>query len=146
VAPKVRKLPVAKPQCDDEMLQAVITHRYDVLARYAAALKGTWRAELRTLRAGAAYGAEELRKLKRWLHRDADELPESERARLSETLKASRVLATVHGMREELTQIWSRSTASRDQLVHQLDEWCRRAEASGIQALEQFSQRLRCYA
>jgi stearoyl-CoA desaturase (delta-9 desaturase) len=146
VAPKVKKLPVAKPKCDVELLQAVITHRYDVLARYANALKGTWHAELRTLKAGAAYGAEELRKLKRWLHREGDELPESERARLSETLKANRVLATVHGMREELTQIWSRSTASRDQRVHQLEEWCKRAEASGITALAQFSQRLRCYA
>jgi len=145
VAPKVRRLAVAKPKCDDALLEAVITHRYDVLARYASALKGTWRAELRALRVRAAYGAEELRKLKRWLHRNTDDLPASERARLSETLKASRVLATVHGMREELTQIWSRSTASKDQLMHQLDEWCRRAEASGIQALEQFAYRLRCY-
>jgi stearoyl-CoA desaturase (Delta-9 desaturase) len=146
VAPKARKLPAAKPSCDDELLQAVITHRYDVLARYAAALKGTWRAELRVLRAGAAHGAEELRKLKGWLHRDAGDLPEPERARLSAAVKSSRVLETVHSMREELTQIWSRSTDSRDQLVRQLDDWCKRAEASGIQALEQFSHRLRCYA
>ena len=145
VAPRVRRLPTAKPFCDAELLQAVITHRYDVLARYAAALKGTWRAELRALRAHAAYGAEEWRKLKSWLHRDVSELPEQERERLSETLQSSRVLATVHSMREELTQIWGRSTASRDQLVRQLDDWCKRAEASGIKALEQFSRRLRCY-
>jgi stearoyl-CoA desaturase (Delta-9 desaturase) len=146
VAPRARKLPAAKPSCDDELLQAVITHRYDVLARYAAALKGTWRAELRVLRAGAAHGAEELRKLKSWLHRNAGDLPEPERTRLSAAVKSSRVLETVHSMREDLTQIWSRSTASRDQLVRQLDDWCKRAEASGIQALEQFSHRLRRYA
>jgi len=146
VAPRVRKLSAAKPSCDHELLQAVITHRYDVLQRYAAALKGTWRAELRALRTSAAHGAEEWHKLKGWLTRDSNELPESERVRLSETVRSSRVLATVHSMREELTQIWSRSTASRDQLVRQLDDWCKRAEASGIQALEQFSHRLRCYA
>jgi stearoyl-CoA desaturase (delta-9 desaturase) len=146
VAPRVRKLSAAKPSCDHELLQAVITHRYDVLQRYAAALKGTWRAELRALRTRAAHGAEEWHKLKGWLTRDSNELPESERVRLSETVRSSRVLATVHSMREELTQIWSRSTASRDQLVRQLDDWCKRAEASGIQALEQFSHRLRCYA
>jgi stearoyl-CoA desaturase (delta-9 desaturase) len=146
VAPRVRKLPAAKPRCDDELLQAVITHRYDVLNRYASALRKTWRAELRVLRAGAAHGAEELRKLKSWLHRDTADLPEHERARLSAAVQSSRVLETVHSMREELTQLWSRSTASRDQLVRQLDDWCRRAEASGIQALEQFSHRLRCYA
>jgi stearoyl-CoA desaturase (delta-9 desaturase) len=146
IAPRVKKLSAAKSSCDDELLQAVITHRYDVLQRYAAALKGTWRAELRVLRAKAAHGAEEWRRLKGWLHRDASDLPEPERARLSETVQSSRVLTTVHSMREELTQIWSRSTASRDQLVRQLDDWCKRAEASGIHALEQFSHRLRCYA
>lgn len=146
IAPRVRKLPTAKPSCDHELLQAVITHRYDVLARYAAALKGTWRAELRALRARAAHGAEEWRKLKGWLHRDANDLPEIVRSRLSETVQSSRVLTTVLSMREDLTQIWSRSSASRDQLVRQLDDWCKRAEASGIQALEQFSHRLRCYA
>jgi stearoyl-CoA desaturase (delta-9 desaturase) len=146
VAPRVRKLAAAKPRCDDELLQAVITHRYDVLNRYASALRKTWRAELRVLRAGAAHGAEELRRLKSWLHRDTADLPEPERARLSAAVRSSRVLETVHSMREELTQIWSRSSASRDQLVRQLDDWCKRAEASGIQALEQFSHRLRCYA
>jgi stearoyl-CoA desaturase (delta-9 desaturase) len=146
IAPRVRKLSAAKQSCDDELLQAVITHRYDVLQRYAAALKGTWRAELRALRTSAAHGAEEWHKLKGWLTRDTNDLPEPERARLSETVRSSRVLTTVHSMREELTQIWSRSTASRDQLVRQLDDWCKRAEASGIHALEQFSRRLRCYA
>ena len=146
VAPRVRRLAAAKTRCDDELLQAVITHRYDVLHRYAVALKSTWRAELRVLHSGAAHGAEEIRKLKSWLHRDTADLPESERARLSEAVKSSRVLETVHIMREDLTQIWTRSSASRDQLVRHLDDWCKRAEASGIQALEQFSHRLRRYA
>ena len=145
IAPRVR-IAVARPQCDAELLQAVITHRYDVLARYAKALKGTWRAELRKLRSATAHRAEEFRKLKRWLHADAGDIPEQERSRLSEAVKSSRVLATVHTMREELEQIWARSSASRDQLVRQLEDWCRRAEASGIDALEQFSRRLRCYA
>ena len=145
IAPRARTA-VARPQCDAELLQAVITHRYDVLARYAKALKGTWRGELRKLRSVAAHRAEEWRKLRRWLHNDAIDIPEQERSRLSEAVKASRVLATVHSMREELTQIWARSTASREQLVRQLEDWCRRAEASDIDALEQFSRRLRCYA
>ena len=145
VAPRVR-LAQAKAQCDAELLQAVITHRYDVLARYAAALKDTWLRELQALKSGANERAEEWRKLRTWLHLDTSGLPESERAKLSAAVKSNRVLATVHSMREELTQIWARSSASRDQLVRQLDDWCKRAEASGIDALEQFSRRLRCYA
>ena len=42
--------------------------------------------------------------------------------------------------------LWQRSTANKEQLVRQLEDWCRRAEASGIIALRDFSRRLRCYA
>jgi len=33
-----------------------------------------------------------------------------------------------------------------NQLVAQLQDWCERAEASGIRSLQEFSQRLRSYA
>jgi stearoyl-CoA desaturase (delta-9 desaturase) len=144
VAPRV-KLAAAKRECDAELLQAVITHRHDVLARYAAALKHTWLAELQALKNGALERTD-WRKLKAWLHLDSAGIPEPQRVKLSEAVKSNRVLATVHSMREELTQIWARSSASREQLVRQLDDWCKRAEASGIAALAQFSLRLRCYA
>ncbi len=144
VAPRV-KLAVPKRECDAELLQAIITHRYDVLARYAAARKHTWHTELQALKHGALERAD-WRKLKGWLQLDTAGLPETERVKLSAAVKSNRVLETVHSMREELTQIWARSSASRDQLVRQLDDWCKRAEASGIAALEQFSFRLRCYA
>jgi stearoyl-CoA desaturase (delta-9 desaturase) len=49
-------------------------------------------------------------------------------------------------LRDELAQVWQRSTASKEQLVKQLEDWCHRAEASGIEALQQFSRQLRCYA
>jgi stearoyl-CoA desaturase (delta-9 desaturase) len=62
-----------------------------------------------------------------------------------QVFKASKVLATVYTMRDELTALWQRSTASKEQLVHQLEDWCRRAEASGIGALQAFSRRLRSY-
>lgn len=146
VAPRVKLATEARRECDAELLQAIITHRYDVLARYAAALKGTWQAELRSLTSSAAHKAEELRKLNSWLHRDAADLPESERTHLNKTVESSKVLTTVHSMREELKAIWTRSSASREQLVHQLDDWFKRAEASGIEALQQFAYRLRCYA
>jgi len=34
----------------------------------------------------------------------------------------------------------------RDQLLQQLQDWCARAEASGIKSLQEFSHRLRSYA
>ena len=49
-------------------------------------------------------------------------------------------------MRDELAALWERSSASKEQLLRQLQDWCQRAEASGIAPLVDFSHRLRCYA
>ena len=46
----------------------------------------------------------------------------------------------------ELAEIWERSSASREQLVGKLQDWCHRAEASGVAPLVEFSHRLRSYA
>jgi stearoyl-CoA desaturase (Delta-9 desaturase) len=136
----------AKPAVDLETLQAVITHRYDVLARYAKSLRATYAEEVKKLRRFAPQDAHMLQGLKRWLHRDEKTLLESERLKLAEVLKKSSALHTAFSMRAELAALWERSSASREQLVRQLQDWCHRAEASGIRPLVEFSQRLRRYA
>jgi len=55
-------------------------------------------------------------------------------------------LRTYVELRDDLSSIWERSNKSQEQLLSQLQEWCRRAEHSGIHALEEFSLRLRQYA
>jgi stearoyl-CoA desaturase (Delta-9 desaturase) len=42
-------------------------------------------------------------------------------------------------------ELWGRSTASKEQPVIQLEDWCGRAEESGIGALREFSRTLRRY-
>ena len=84
--------------------------------------------------------------IKRWLHIDRHALPAAELAQREAVSQHSRVLETIYTMRDELAQLWQRSTASKEQLVRQLEDWCRRAEESGIEALGQFSRQLRCYA
>ncbi|HLD78067.1 MAG TPA: transposase, partial [archaeon] len=73
-------------------------------------------------------------------------LAEHERLRIAEALKHSRALATLVAMRQELAALWERSSASKEQLLRQLQDWCHRAEASGIAPLMDFSRRLRSYA
>jgi len=143
VAPKLR-LDAAKTHCDLDTLQSVITHRYEVVAKYAKSLRRTCAGELRELKSRAV--SVDRAALKRWLRIDANSLPENERAKRDEVLHHSSNLATIYTMRDELAAIWQRSTASKEQLVRQLEDWCRRAEASGIVALKEFSRRLRSYA
>jgi len=144
VAPKPR-FAAAKAAVDFETLQAVIANRYDVLSRYAKSLRRTYRDELERLRQWSPRDAEVLRSLGRVLLR-GQALAGAEGAKLAEALKNSRALETVLAMRRELIAIWERSSASKEQLLRQLQDWCQRAEASGVAPLVDFSHRLRSYA
>jgi stearoyl-CoA desaturase (delta-9 desaturase) len=135
-----------KASVDPQTLQAVITNRYDVLAKFARSLRQTYTEEVSALQRSSPGDALALETVKPLLDRDEKILGEAERRRLAETLPKSRALQTVYAMRRELAALWGRSLASRDQLVKQLQDWCQRAEASGIRSLAEFSQRLRCYA
>lgn len=143
LAPRVRIEP-GKPRCDLHTLQAVITHRYDVAARYMRSLRATWKGEVNALKARGI--VIDKARFKRWLQRDATELRAEERADLEAVLKTSSVLTTIYSMRQELATVWARSSASKEQLLHQLEDWCKRAEQSGIAALREFSRTLRGYA
>jgi stearoyl-CoA desaturase (delta-9 desaturase) len=144
VAPRPR-FAAAKAVVDFETLHAVIANRYDVLSRYAKSLRRTYREEVQRLRQWSPRDAEVLRSLRRGLLR-GQAIAGAEGAKLAEALKTSRALETALAMRRELMAIWERSSASKEQLLRQLQDWCLRAEASGISALVEFSHRLRCYA
>ena len=85
-----------------------------------------------------------LRRLAHHGHRQ-EFLLDAERQRIARTLEKHSALQTVYNMRRELSVIWERSTASSEQLLKHLQDWCQRAEASGIAALREFSLRLRRY-
>jgi stearoyl-CoA desaturase (delta-9 desaturase) len=144
LAPKPR-FAEPKAAADLDTLHAVIANRYDVLSRYAQSIRRTYAEEVERLRHWSPRDAEVLRSLKRVLLR-GQAAAGAEGARLSEVLKNSRALATVIAMRDELSALWERSSASKEQLLRQLQDWCHRAEASGIAPLVDFSQRLRSYA
>jgi stearoyl-CoA desaturase (delta-9 desaturase) len=146
VAPTV-KWQAAKPLCDLDTLQAVITHRYDVMTRFVKSVRADSAAEIAKLKAGANLPQNwNLDSFRRWLYKDPAELAVADKAALETLLGKSERLQTVYRMRQELAAIWGRSTASREQLLEQLQGWCKRAEDSGIQSLKDFSVRLRCYA
>ncbi len=141
VAP-IPRLGALRPAIDLDMLQAVVTHRYDVLARYLKTLRQLAAEEFEQLRIDAREG----RNMKRLLGEDSAALPAPQKERLTALLDRSERLAQVYAMRADLEALWARSSASHDQLVKQLQDWVARAEQSGIRQLEEFSQRLRCYA
>ena len=148
---KVRKTPPklalgAVRAADGQTLDALIANRYEVMSHYAAALKRTVGAELDRLKAQGAKNSarwSEMRLAKRWLHRDADQIPQVVKPKVAQALAQSPALAKLVAMREELRQLWTRTNVSADQLVADLQAWCKHAESSGVAALQEFSLKLR---
>ena len=145
------KFEMPRSNVDLENLQAIIAHRYDVMAKYGQSLKQAYRDEVVHLKAASADKVAQMKLARvqlarKWLHKDVNTLGEVQRAKVSDALEHSQALRMIYEMRSELVQIWERSSASRDQLLVQLQDWCKRAENSGIRALQDFSLRLRSYA
>jgi stearoyl-CoA desaturase (delta-9 desaturase) len=146
VAPTPR-LADRKLVLDQETLQAVLSNRYEVMARYAKTVKRAYRQELaRVKEIGAREKYQLMHGARKWFHKDEAGLDEPQKRQLPELFASNQTLRTFIELRNDLSAIWERSNASRDQLLAQLQDWCHRAEQSGIKALQEFSMRLRRYA
>ena len=151
VAPRPR-FNMNKMACDAETLQAVIAHRYEIVTKYAKTLKSTCKEEIAKVRRNgrtplaSMREGKAVRNFRHWLRSDAGLLSAEHLASLQETLKYSNKLETIYTFRQDLAKLWERSTLSKEELVARLEDWCKRAEATGIQQLQQFSRQLRSYA
>ena len=144
--PPTLKLGSIKPVADSKTLEALIANRYEVMAKYARGLRGACRAEVKRLKAEGAHGTAKLanmRLARRWLHRDADKIPTHVKAQVESVFDHSPALAKLVAMREELRSLWTRTNVSAEQLVADLQAWCKKAEDSGIAALQEFALKLR---
>lgn len=136
-------LDAAKTAIDLETVKAVVTHRMHVLANYTrdvirpVAIAEFCRSEKHCRKMA--------RQAKKLLRRDEDSLDPVNRQRLQTILEQSQVLAKVHRSRQQLKQVWERTASSQEALVAALQQWCRDAEQSGVEALEEFARSLRTY-
>jgi stearoyl-CoA desaturase (delta-9 desaturase) len=145
LAPKPR-FAAAKPVIDFDTLQAVISHRYDMMAAFADSLRVACSQEARRLgvvskREGAALNA-----ARHWLVVDAGKWSAEQKARVGEVFAASDSVRKLVEMRQELAAIWERSNLNREQLLAQLQQWLSRAESSGMRPLQDLALRVRSYA
>jgi len=141
VPPKLR-LGQIRPVADEKTLEALIANRYEVMARYGREMRRVCKAEIAVLKEKGA-DLSPLQAAKRWLHRDEERVPASAKPQLAQARAAHPVLDKMVTMREELRQMWLNTNRSREQLTAELQAWCRRAEESGIVALQQFALKLR---
>lgn len=147
---KVRKTPPrltlgdVKPVADAQTLEAIVANRYELMAGYAREVRRACASEVTRLKAsGQGAAAAQLKRVRRWVHRDEAQMPTGMATEVQQALANLPQLDKLIAMREELRALWTRTNVSAEQLVHDLQEWCHRAESSGIAALQEFSRKLR---
>ncbi len=127
---------------DLDTLHSIISNRYELMAKYSQTIKDTFKQEV----AHIHDLAKEFSDKHQWLFTDEAKLSLVQKNRLENLMKVSEKLKTLVEMRRELAQIWQKSSASSEHLVQNLQDWCHKAELSGLESLRTFSLRLRTYA
>jgi len=151
---KVRKVAPAprfvapRASVDQQTLQAVIAYRYDLMQAYGRAFSRTLREEVAQLRRAGSTQWQSMvgaRKLFVAAGQDGEAVAAPARAQLREAVAPSETLKKLVEMREDLAKTWERSHMTPEQLLAHLQDWCARAEASGVRALQELALRMRRY-
>lgn len=132
-----------KSQIDADTLKALITYRLQVMSGYAREVMIPMLREERKRAKKASRRL--LARAKTAMVRDTSQMKQSQSQRLSAVLDNFQSLKTVYQYRLKLQAIWGQKTASQKELLDSLQEWCRQAEATGIEALSRFSRRIKTY-
>lgn len=150
---KVKKIaPVAKLQskqtnlvCNQNTLDALIHHRYDAMARYKKMLEQLYQHEVTHLKQHAHDLHDKALAVRNTLYKKVNDLTEHEKQTLKNFLDNNQTMQKAMHMRDELTSLWEKSALTKEELVVRLQQWCAKAEQSGIETLKEFSQIIQRY-
>ncbi len=139
-APTTEFLP-SKHTVDSETVAAVIRNRFHVLKLYGAqVIRPVLNVELR-----GGHARKQIRRFRKWLTREDLKLSDRQRESLDEALSESSKLEIVVEFKRRLKALMQPSVEDTDRLAR-LQEWCAKAEATGIEALREFAEQLRGYS
>ncbi len=130
---------------DSDTLKALLTHRFQAMTDYQRkVLVPALRDEARI--AGARLRAMLPRKLEKGLVDDGRWLKPDAREQLQEWVEQRPRIRTLVEYRARLAAVLETRSQSANDTLQQLQAWCREAEASGIEALREFSLRMKGYS
>ena len=133
-----------KQTLDMDTAMAILNNRFQIMAQYRKlVIKPLVQQELQrtdhSIRHLFSRG-------KRLLSREPSLLQPEHEARIQTMLAHSQTLKVTYEKRLALQQIWTRTSANGHEMLQALREWCAQAEASRIQALQEFAASLRTYS
>ncbi|ARH01060.1 DesA family fatty acid desaturase [Legionella micdadei] len=144
---KVKKLPPklardnTKLHADLNTIKAVIGNRFQIMSDYykrvtVPVLKNEKRNHLKNKKEWHLFKC--ARRLLRQESTNAN-------SHLLTLLNRFEQLQLVYSYRQSLQQIWLKKVSSQKELIESLNQWCKKAEESGLDVLHQFSLRLKSY-
>jgi stearoyl-CoA desaturase (delta-9 desaturase) len=143
---KVAPKPIIDPTkqaVDKDTLVAIITHRFQVMARYTRCVIVPVLKE--EIQRGDESCRSAYRRARAWLVRDDALVNETARRRLEKLLEGNSRINTVYQYKQRLQALWGRSAVTQEALLQSLQDWCKQAEATGIKALQDFARSLKGY-
>lgn len=148
---KVKKLPPklaieeGKLNVDLETVRAVISNRFVVMAQYyKKVICPLVRVERQQQREKGLH-LSSLRGASRLLRRQEKLLTQKSKSKLTQLLDAYDNLRTAYDYKQSLQNIWLKTAGSQKELVEALQQWCKQAEQSGLESLQQFARQVRSY-
>ena len=142
IGPMAEKSP-GKTTLDVDTVWAVLNDRFRLMARYKNQVVRPL-IEQECAKVDRATGRL-LRAARHALCRHEGLVDESGKRRIDQAVQASHTIGTIYNLRLRLQAIWSQRGGNAEDMLHALSQWCRDAEATGIQALRDFVGELKSY-
>nr|CAA6802388.1 MAG: Fatty acid desaturase (EC; Delta-9 fatty acid desaturase (EC [uncultured Thiotrichaceae bacterium] len=142
VAPRIKVNP-DKQVVDLETAKAVLGNRLQVLSNFARQVTTP---VIKKELCSSSDDCREKSQLARKLLNSTQQLDNAARASLQQMLEESQVLETVYQYQQRLRQLWERNSGTQEARLKEVQDWVSNAEKTGVEALEQFAQRLRGYS
>ena len=141
--PVVERVP-GKDLIDKDAALALLNDRFRVMARYSKeVVRPVFALELEK----ADQATRKLfKRARRVLCRDAGLVDERGKQRIAAAVNESANIRQIYELQQQLRAIWAKRGGNMDEVIAELAEWCRQAEASGVQTLRDFAETLKSYA
>ena len=132
----------SKLELDFDAALAAANNRFQIMAKfYKKVIKPVARHEQAQSKLELPFT-----RVKRLLRKEEALLNDKYRQQLADLLAQNEMMEKVYKMKQELQLVWKKRSASRDELLKAMQDWCKEAEESGIRALEEFAHSLRQYS
>jgi len=138
--PKPEIIP-GKSTIDGHSLRVIIVNRVQIMTQYS---KDVILPLFQQVKKALPY--HEKRKIETALIREDSLVGDVERQSLVQFLEKHDAVKTAYYYRKQLYEIWNKTTASQQESLEAVHDWCVRAEATGIKTLQQFVGYLKGYS